>query len=432
VTLVSGTSPAHESFDVRRIVDAIGDARVVLIGEASHGTHEFYALRAKITQHLIEEHGFTGVAAEADWPDAWRVNRYVRGQGDDGDAERALAGFVRFPSWMWRNAVVRDFTEWLRARNAGVDAHRRAGFYGLDVYSLRSSVDAVLGYLKDVDSDGYRLALERYSCLDHTGSDGQRYGHGVTFGLSRSCEDDVVRQLVDLRTRAADYAARDGGGDAYFSAEQNARVVAGAEAYYRTMFGSSVASWNLRDTHMGDTLDALIDHLGHQTDDPKVVVWAHNSHVGDARATQMGASGEINIGQLARERHPGRTAIVGFTTYTGTVTAASDWGAETERKRVRPALDGSYEHLLQARGHSAFWLDLRGSAGDRLRAPLLERAIGVIYRPQTERTSHYFRARLPDQFDIVVHLDETHALEPLERTSVWDEGEPPETYPWAV
>jgi erythromycin esterase-like protein len=198
------------------------------------------------------------------------------------------------------------------------------------------------------------------------------------------------------------------------------------------MFASSTDSWNLRDTHMADTLDALISHLGRRTDDPKVVVWAHNSHVGDARATQMGASGEINIGQLARERYPNRTFILGFTTYTGSVTAASDWGADTERKRVRPGLDGSYEQLFHSYGHPMFWLDLRGTAGERLRSPLLERAIGVIYRPQIERMSHYFRARITEQFDAVIHIDETRALEPLERTSVWDEGEPPETYPWAV
>jgi erythromycin esterase-like protein len=292
---------------------------------------------------------------------------------------------------------------------------------------LRTSVESVLAYLKDTDPDAYRTALQRYSCLDHT-DDGQRYGHSVTFGLSRSCEDDVVAQLVELRRLVAERPPDD---DAFF-AEQNARVVANAEAYYRAMFASSVESWNLRDTHMADTLDALIEHLGRQTDDPKVVVWAHNSHVGDARATQLGASGEINIGQLARERYPHRTFILGFTTYRGTVTAASDWGADTERKRVRPGLEGSYERLFHSYGRPVFWLDLRGTAADRLRSPLLERAIGVIYRPQTERMSHYFRARLPDQFDAVIHIDETSALEPLERTSVWDEGEPPETYPWAV
>ena len=418
--------------DGRWIADEIGNATVVLIGEASHGTHEFYAERANITRHLIEEHGFVGVAAEADWPDSWRVNRYVRGCGDDPDAERALADFVRFPSWMWRNTVVVDFVEWLRRRNAKVDASKRAGFYGLDVYSLRSSVDAVLHYLKDVDPDGYQRALERYGCIDHTQDDGQRYGHRVTLGLSRSCEEDVIRQLVELRSRASEYERKDAGPDEYFFAEQNARVVVGAEQYYRAMFGPANESWNLRDTHMADTLDALLEHLGRQTDDPKIVVWAHNSHVGDARATQMGASGEVNIGQLARERHPGETAIVGFTTYTGTVTAASDWGGEAERKRVRPALDDSYEKLFHTRGRSAFTLPLDSPAADELRAPHLERAIGVIYRPQTERMSHYFNARITDQFDIVIHFDETRALQPLEPTSVWDEGEPPETYPWAV
>jgi erythromycin esterase-like protein len=419
---------------VELLLDHVGDARIVLIGEASHGTHEFYEQRARITKELIGKRGFVAVAAEADWPDAWRLNRYVRSEGSDPDAERGLGDFVRFPSWMWRNRVVLAFAEWLRERNTGLPPRARAGFFGLDVYSLRSSVEAVLGYLKDADPAAYERARDRYSCLDHTADDGQRYGYRTKLGLDPSCEDDVVAQLLDLRSRSSEYLSLDGrrAEDAYFYAEQNARVVANAEAYYRAMFGPSAESWNLRDTHMADTLDALVAYLGSRTAEPKVVVWAHNSHVGDARATALGAAGELNIGQLARQRHPGDTYIIGFTTYTGTVTASSDWGGIAERKHVRPALAKSYEDVLHRAGLDAHVLTMDGAASDELHDVRLERAIGVIYRPETERASHYFGARLAEQFDAVIHIDETHAVEPLERTSTWEEGELPETYPWAV
>jgi erythromycin esterase-like protein len=412
---------------MKDLIAAVGDAHVVLIGEASHGTHEFYDERAAITRRLIEEEGFTAVAAEADWPDSWRLNRYVRGTSDDLDAESALGDFVRFPSWMWRNTVVRDFAVWLREHNASLDESRRAGFYGLDLYSLHASAESVLSYLRDVDPSAFDRAQHRYSCLDHT-QDGQRYGHRASLGLDPSCEREVLAQLVELRSRAAEFLSRDGQSskDAYFFAEQNARVVANAERYYRTMFGPAADSWNLRDTHMADTLDALLEHLG---PDAKIVVWAHNSHVGDARATEMGASGEVNIGQLARQRHADDTYTIGFTTYEGTVTAASDWDGIAERKHVRPALPGSVEERFHKSGHDRFTSFLED---EDLRTPYLERAIGVIYRPQTERASHYFRALVAHQFDAVIHIDETHALEPLEQTSTWEEGELPDTYPWAV
>jgi erythromycin esterase-like protein/predicted phosphoribosyltransferase len=417
----------------------VGDAHFVLIGEASHGTHEFYAARAQMTRRLIEAKGFTAVAVEADWPDAYRVNRYVRGHGDDATSEEALRGFERFPGWMWRNAVVRDFVEWLRERNDRVDDERaKAGFYGLDLYSLRRSMQEVVAYLEHVDPDAAARARERYACFDHFSGDvGQSYGYAAAFGAGDSCERKVIDQLVDLHRHALDYARRDGliAQDELFYAEQNALTVKAAEEYYRTMFAGRVRSWNLRDRHMVDTLDALAEHLSRQRDEQaKIVVWAHNSHVGDARATELGTLGECTLGQLVRERHPGDCVLAGFTTYTGTVTAADDWDGPAHRMHVRPALPGSVEALFHEVGQKAFWVPFptASQAAQALRSARLQRAIGVIYRPDTERQSHYFHARPSDQFDAVIHIDDTRAIEPLERTALWEQGDVPETYPFAV
>lgn len=438
--------------DYDELLDLVGDARFVLIGEASHGTHEFYRERARITRRLIAEKGFCAVAVEADWPDAYRVNRYVRGMGGDETAIESLGDFTRFPAWMWRNADVLDFVGWLRAYNEARPFASRAGFYGLDLYSLYGSIEAVLGYLDAVDPAAAQRARSRYGCLGHFGEDSQAYGYAASFGMTQACEDEVVKQLVELRQRAGDYAGRDGrrAEDEYFFAEQNARLIKNAEVYYRTMFGGAVSSWNLRDRHMAETLDALIAHLERQNGQAKVVVWEHNSHLGDARATEMGWQGELNVGQLARERYGAGAVLVGFTTHGGMVTAASDWDRPAERKRVRPALTGSYEELFHAASQRGIpaqrmvggadiaapdarnFMLLHGGAGalaDRLREPRLERAIGVVYRPDTERISHYFQARLADQFDVVLHFDETRAVEPLDRTPGWEAGEPPETYP---
>lgn len=324
----------------------VGDAHFVLLGEASHGTHEFYAARAQMTRRLIEDKGFAAVAVEADWPDAYRVNRHVRGESEDATAEEALRGFERFPTWMWRNAAVLDFVEWLRERNDRVgDERAKAGFYGLDLYSLRRSMQEVIAYLERVDPDAAARARERYACFDHFGGDvGQSYGYAAAFGAGESCEQEVIDQLVDLHRHAADYARRDGQAaqDDLFYAEQNARTVKAAEEYYRTMIGGQVRSWNLRDRHMTDTLDALAGHLSRRRgEQPRIVVWAHNSHLGDARATEIGSRGELNVGQLVRERHPDDCRLVGFTTYTGTVTAADDWDGPAQRKRVGAALPES-------------------------------------------------------------------------------------------
>lgn len=422
--------------DYDALLRLIGPARFVLIGEASHGTHEFYRIRAEITQRLIEEQGFNAVAVEADWPDAYRVNRYVRSLSDDGDAAEALGDFKRFPTWMWRNADIVDFVGWLRDYNDRIPEQRgKAGFYGVDLYSMFTSIEAVISYLDKVDPEAARRARQRYACFDHFGEDSQAYGYATAFGVTQPCEDEVVAQLIDFRRKAADYATRDGHipPDEAFFAEQNARLVLNAERYYRSMFGGRASSWNLRDTHMADTIDALAEHIGRSGREPKIVVWAHNSHLGDASATEMGRGGEINVGQLVRERHGDNCRLVGFSTYDGTVTAASDWDAPAERKQVRPGLPESYEALFHGIGVPAFYLPLRdNSAAATLRPERLQRAIGVIYVPRTERMSHYFHASLTEQFDAMIHIDRTRAVEPLERWPAETGGETPETYPSAL
>lgn len=428
---LSGADDDHDS-----LLELIGDAHFVLLGEAFHGTHEFYRERAAITRRLMAEKGFDAVAIEGDWPDAYRVNRFVRGTGDDASAFDALAGFKRFPTWMWRNTDVVDFVEWQRAFNEAKPEQQRTGFYGLDLYSLMSSMEAVLGYFDKTDAEAARRARERYACFDQFGDDSQVYGLMVGLGSAPSCEQEVIDMLVDLRRRAA--AAAGGGSvtdmEEAFNAEQNARLVKNAEAYYRSMYLSDVSSWNLRDRHMAETLVEIERHLGRSGARPRIVVWAHNSHLGDARATEMGGRrGELNVGQLVRERHGDDAMLVGFTTHAGTVTAASDWGAVAQRMRVVPSRTDSYEGLLHATGIDRFMLPLRGGGHVRaLQEARLERAIGVIYRPKTERQSHYFFAQLPAQFDAVLHFDESRAVEPLEREAGWMDTEAPETYPSGV
>ncbi len=439
---VAIASAAHllngSSSDYDPLLDLVGDARFVLLGEATHGTHEFYRERAEITKRLILEKNFTAVAVEADWPDAYRVNRYVRGLDDDRDSERALAGFQRFPTWMWRNADVVAFVDWLRAYNDFVPSQMpKAGFYGLDLYSLFTSTQEVLRYLDKVDPEAAKHARARYACFDHYHEDTQRYGYATSFGMSPSCEEEVVAALQDLRARATAYQDQDGklAADEFFHAEQNARLVRNAEKYYRTMFQGRISSWNLRDRHMAETLHALAAHLSRPGAPAKIVVWEHNSHIGDARATEIGYKGEWNVGQLARERYHDDAILIGFTTYRGTVTAASDWDGPAETKQVRRALPGSYEEAFHRTGLSRFMLPLRSGHAEPGLLPsnaLLERAIGVIYAPHTERQSHYFYAHLAQQFDAVLHFDETRAVEPLERGAVWETGEAPETYPAGI
>jgi erythromycin esterase-like protein len=415
------------------VMERIGDRPIVLIGEASHGTHEFYEMRAELTRRLIVERGFAAVVAEADWPDAYRINRYVRGEGGDATAEEALRDFRRFPTWMWRNVVVEDFARWLRLRNEGLPPERRAGFYGMDLYSMYRSIAKVLEYLDEVDPEAAARARDRYSCFGYFGGRAEIYGQAAGLGLSPSCEQAAVAQLLDMRERAErDVVARGlSAVDEQFFAEHNALVVKNAEAYYRGMFGGRANTWNMRDRHMVETCEALRGHLGRHAASDKIVVWAHNSHVGDARASEWARVGQIDVGQLMRERHGDGCVIVGFTTHSGTVTAASNWDGPAERKRVRPSLEGSWERTLHEVGLQRFSLSSRDAA-DALDDSRLERAIGVIYRPQTERQSHYFQSRLGQRFDVIVHFDETRALEPLERWPAEERREPAETYPYGL
>jgi erythromycin esterase-like protein len=399
-----------ESARLDPLLDRIGQARVVLLGEASHGTAEFYDMRARITRALVERMGFTAVALEADWPDAARVDHYIRDLPAPGVGERP---FSRFPTWMWRNQEFSRFVEWLRTWNAG-----RSGpddtvrLFGLDLYSLYSSMQAVVAYLDDQDPATADLARERYACLTPWQRDPATYGKLAVTGRYQSCEGPAVEMLTDLLARRLDYAARDG--EQFFDAEQNARLVTEAERYYRTMYYGSVDSWNLRDSHMFETLERLLAFRGPHS---RAVVWEHNSHIGDARATEMGEMGEHNLGQLCRERFAESAYLIGFGTDHGTVAAASDWDGAVQRMDVRPAHPTSYEWLCHASAVPAFLLPLRDPAREAVRIELtprrLERAIGVIYRPETELQSHYFEAELPQQFDEYCWFDETSAVTPL-------------------
>ncbi len=423
----------HGEQDIDQLVELVADKRIVMIGEASHGTHEFYDFRAALSRRLIQHHGFAGVAVEGDWPDALRVDRYVRATvTDDEDPVAALDSFERFPRWLWRNEDVAAFVAWLRGHNSQHDEHERCGFYGLDLYSLHASMRAVIEYLDDNDHEAAARARERYACFDHVEGDPQQYGLQAHLGIGPKCETEVVAQLVEMQLRKLARSGRSPAGDAWFHAVQQAHVVRNAEQYYRMMFAGRSASWNLRDTHMADTLDLLASHLGAPA---KLIVWAHNSHVGDARATEMGDDGQLTLGQIARQRHPDQVALVGFTTHAGSVIAANDWEEPAERMRVRPALPGSWEELFHEVENPRFYVtadDMRRIVGAR--AERLQRAIGVVYRPETERRSHYLHARLAEEFDVVIHIDSTRGVEPLDpiEPSHTPVHELPETFPTGV
>jgi erythromycin esterase-like protein len=421
--------------DFGPLMEMIGNAKIVLLGEASHGTHEFYKKRAQITKRLIEEKGFNAIAVEADFPDAYNINRFIHNTGNFKSAIESLSGFKRFPLWMWRNTEVLEFVSWLRNYNDSISKNEaKISFYGLDLYSLFSSIESVITFLEKVDPKAAEKAKYRYGCFEHFWEDEQAYGFSSGMGISKDCQNEVLQQLVDLINKRYDYLNRDGfvADDEYFYAEQNARLVRNAEEYYRSMYLGGVETWNLRDSHMAETAGEIIKHLGKYNKDVKLVIWEHNSHIGDARATQMGKSGEFNVGQLIREKYGSETALIGFTTYTGTVSAASGWDKPVERKWVRPAFEGSYEKIFHDLGINDFMLNLRENKGQLsglLPGTALERAIGVIYSPNTERASHYFYTKITEQFDAVIHYDKTSALKPLDITSGWEEGEIPETYP---
>ena len=417
--------PSIEAADLNPLLERIGSARIVLLGEATHGTSEFYRMRERITRELIIKKGFRFVAIEADWPDAARVDHYVRHLRYPPSEWTA---FARFPTWMWRNTEVRDFVSWLRKHNGTVEKNKRVAFHGLDLYSLYDSIRSVLTYLDEVDPESAKVARERYGCLTPWQRDPATYGHAALTGSYPTCEPDVVRALTDLLAKRRAYAEHDG--ERFLDAEQNARLVANAERYYRIMYYGSRASWNLRDNHMFETLKNLLAFYG---PDSKAVIWAHNSHVGNAEATEMAARGEYNIGQLCRKEFGDQAYLVGFGTHSGTVAAASAWDGPMEIKNVRPSLQNSYEQLCHATGHARFMLGLRGRSdlcgASGLGKERLERAIGVIYRPETEMASHYFRANLPGQFDEYIWFDNTTAVTPLDTAEV--KGLP-DTYPFGV
>lgn len=400
--------PALETEAFAELFDRYADARVVLIGEASHGTSEFYRTRAAITRRLIEQHGFNIVAVEADWPDAAQIDRHVRWQEPD---DWKYDAFERFPTWMWRNREVASFCDWLAGHNQALPLEQRVEFRGLDVYSLGASIEAVLAYLDKIDPHAAQAARQRYGCLTPWQDTPAQYGRSVLYG-QQSCEDQVVEQLRSLLEQRLERLGHNG--EAFFDAAQNARVVRAAEHYYRTMYHGSTASWNLRDRHMFDTLRSLLEHRGPQA---RAVVWAHNSHIGNAGATAMGWAGEFNIGELCRTAWGGEAVLIGMGTDRGEVAAASNWDEPMQIKRVRPSRRDSWEQRFLRTGLSASFTDWRGGGRDELRdvlsETLLERAIGVIYRPESERQSHYFEAVLAEQFDAWIWLEETHAVTPL-------------------
>jgi len=424
--LAEVAEPISSDSTLDNLLDRIGDSRVVLIGEASHGTSEFYRFRARITRELIERKGFNIVATESDWPDAARVDHYVRDLTTPPSDWRA---FSRFPTWMWRNTDVQEFVEWLRRHNGTVPrADARIGFYGLDLYSMYTSIDEVLSYLDKIDPEAAKDARERYGCLTPWEKDPATYGRAAASGRYRACQRDVVDILTALMERRLEYSAQDG--DRFLDAMQNARLVANAEEYYRSIFDGYADSWNLRDTHMFDTLNSLLDHRG---ENARIVVWEHNSHIGDAAATDMTARGQHNVGQLCRQAFGDDAYLIGMGTHTGTVAAAHDWGGEMQVMDVVPSLAGSWERLCHDTGIPAFTAPVRRHAPAELQRRLTEerpeRAIGVIYRPRTERASHYFHARLGEQFDEYVWFDRTSAVTPLGYQEL--EGAP-DTYPFGL
>ena len=417
--------PPIEDQDFASFIDRYANAKVILLGESTHGTDEFYRARAAITERLVREHGFRIVAVEADWPDSARIDAYIRGHSE---LPSAISPFQRFPVWMWRNRAVRDFVDRLKTLNDRLPAMEdKVGFYGLDLYSLPSSMDAVVEILERHEPSALDEVRQRYGCLAPWIDDPVEYGALAIRERIDSCADEVGAVVDEVLKERLGFFQN--GDMAYFHALQNARVVAASEAYYRAMHAGSVESWNLRDTHMFRTLQAIFEARG---PDAKAVIWAHNSHIGDASATEMGRRGELNIGQLTREEYGDDAVLIGFGTDRGTVTAASRWGGPTETKDVRPSMPGSWGALMRELGPDRFFLPIRGApaaATDALMTERIERFIGVIYRPETELLSHYAEAVLGRQFDGWIWFEETHAVEPLPASEI---ELMPATYPFAL
>ncbi len=408
------------------LLEKIGDSHIVLLGEATHGTHEFYIIRAEITKRLILEKNFNAIAIEGDWPDAYSLNNYIHNKAFI-HAHEALGAFDRFPSWMWQNIPMLHLTEWLKAHN--LQKNNSVSFYGLDLYSLYRSIDTVINYLEKIDPHLALQAKYLYSCFEQFRHDPQVYGYSIFSQLSKSCQDEVIKELKELETLEWRLIEeKKVSSDEIFFLIQNARVIKNSEKYYRSLFINEINNWNLRDSHMMETVEEIIKHHKKMGNiNPKIVIWAHNSHIGNSAATQMSLQGEFNIGQLIKEKYKDDSFSLGFTTYNGTVSAASDWHMPVERKIIRNALPKSYEDLFHHCEISKFFLSLKDK--DIVPERLLERAIGVVYLPETERQSHYFYAALADQFDAIIHYDTTSALEPIDKTALWIKGEVPEAYP---
>ncbi len=422
------TRPLRGPEDLDPLLEQVGEARYVLLGEASHGTAEYYTWRAELSKRLITEKGFSFIAVEGDWPDCYRINRYVKGLPDSGeDARDVLTNFRRWPTWMWANEEIAHLMDWLRRHNDRLPTEQKVGFYGLDVYSLWDSLYAVLTYLRSVDPSSLPAALKAFHCFEPYGEDVQEYARATVL-VPESCEKEVVKLLRELRGKAPEYRAD--GREAFFQAEQNALVLKNAEAYYRAMVHGGPESWNIRDRHMAETLDRLMHHHG---DHARAIVWEHNTHIGDARFTDMAEEGMVNVGQLARERHADEgVVLVGFGSYKGRVIAGAAWDAPMEAMRVPPAREGSWEQILHEMGAEDRLL-LLGQAGQtrELVQPRGHRAIGVVYHPEYEHLGNYVPTVLPRRYDAFLYLDRTEALHPL-RVAAHEEGEVPETYPTGV
>ncbi|MDG5815618.1 erythromycin esterase family protein [Chitinispirillales bacterium ANBcel5] len=414
--------------DLDPLIDSVGEREIVLIGGSTHGTHEFYKTRAQITARLIEEKGFNAVAIEADWPDAYRVNNYVRGIGEDSVSIEALSDFDRFPQWIWRNADILNFVGFLKDFNHDLPSEKKVGFYGLDLYNMYKSIDAVISYLEKIDIDAAALARKRYECFERFGRLEDSYASAMSF-IGESCKEKAVAQLQDLRNRRIQYVNRDGfsAREEQFYAEQNARLAKSAEEYYRAMFDEKVISWNIRDRHMADTLEQLREHL-RRFNEGKIVVWAHNSHIGDARATQLGGFGELSMGQLLRERQKDKVISIGMHTYRGTVSASAGWGGSVGRKNLKQALGSSLESIFHQTGINSFFLDPSLISNELYTTDIYERVIGAVYTPETENEYCYIKVRLPQRYDLQIFYDHTHATEPLEPGWLGKIGDIPHTY----
>lgn len=417
------------------LFQSINGARFILMGEASHGTMEFYRERIRITKQLIERYGYDAVVIEGDWPDSYRVNEYVNATSTDENGEAALLGFQRFPTWMWRNEEVLDFIEWLRVFNDHKPKHERGvGFYGMDLYSLFTSMEVVMKYLLKTDRALAEKAKKRFSCFDHYNNDSQLYGYLASYSESlHGCEHEVIDQLKEiLKMKLYLQSMSNKVPDEFFSTLQNARLIKNAENYYRCMYGGRTSSWNLRDEHMVQTIEQIDQHLSQEYGRPaRIIVWAHNSHIGDARETQLSLIGELNVGQLMRQKYGSEVFLLGFTTFEGYVTAASEWGARAERKKINPGLENSYENLFHQVGYDRFMFITKDNMKLKSFFPIrkLERAIGVVYVPRSERQSHYFYSNIANQFDAVIHIDATEALKPIEKYSSLPNQDAPETFP---